>query len=106
MRWHHHCWLRQLVLGCVTLSHSVPGGSNSAPLQLVADIPMPGPAVRFDYQRLDVSQGRLYLSHMNANQLVLFDAHTRQVIANLDGFPPVGLKHLFVIQIDTRLHHP
>jgi DNA-binding beta-propeller fold protein YncE len=50
---------------------------------------MPGPAVRFDYQSLDTTTGRLYLSHMNANQLVVFDVKKREVVANLDGFPSV-----------------
>ena len=64
-------------------------GSGNAPLHIVADIPMPGPAVRFDYQSLDQDQGRLYISHMNADQLVVFDTTTRQVVANLDGFKRV-----------------
>src|ERR1035437_9119131 len=55
----------------------------------VADIPMPGPAARFDYQCLDAEGGRLYISHMNADQLVVFDITTRQVVANLDGFKRV-----------------
>ncbi|MHB1023536.1 MAG: YncE family protein [Acidobacteriaceae bacterium] len=55
-------------------------------LTLVADVPMPGPAVRFDYQSLDASNGRLYIAHMNANQLVVFDTRKREVVANLDGF--------------------
>src|SRR5580698_3679550 len=55
-------------------------------LQLVADVPLPGPAVRFDYQSLNPSDGRLYIAHMNADQLVVFDTRKRQVIANLDGF--------------------
>ncbi len=55
----------------------------------VADIPMPGPAVRFDYQSLDVEHGRLYISHMNAGQMVVFDTQTRHVVANLDGFDGV-----------------
>jgi DNA-binding beta-propeller fold protein YncE len=59
------------------------------PLRTVADIPMPGPAVRFDYQSLDTSSNRLYIAHMNANQLVVFDVTTRQVVANLDGFDRV-----------------
>jgi DNA-binding beta-propeller fold protein YncE len=50
---------------------------------------MPGPAVRFDYQSLDVEHGRLYISHMNANQLVVFDTGERKVVANLDGFSRV-----------------
>jgi DNA-binding beta-propeller fold protein YncE len=50
---------------------------------------MPGPAVRFDYQSLDPSSGRLYIAHMNADQLVVFDTQTRTLVANLDGFPRV-----------------
>ncbi len=64
-------------------------GSGNVPLRIVVDIPMPGPAVRFDYQSLDQDQGRLYISHMNADQLVVFDSTTRQVVANLDGFKRV-----------------
>jgi DNA-binding beta-propeller fold protein YncE len=63
--------------------------TKSVPLKKVADIPMPGPAVRFDYQSLDATQGRLYISHMNANQLVVFDTNKREVVANLDGFTGV-----------------
>ena len=55
----------------------------------VADIPMPGPAVRFDYQSLDVEHDRLYISHMNAGQMVVFDTQARKVVANLDGFDGV-----------------
>jgi len=55
-------------------------------LRIVADLPLPGPAVRFDYQSLDASDGRLYIAHMNADQLVVFDTKKREVVANLDGF--------------------
>jgi DNA-binding beta-propeller fold protein YncE len=63
--------------------------SDHAPLKKVADVPLPGSAVRFDYQSLDPSPGRLYIAHMNANQLVVFDTKKRVVVANLDGFPSV-----------------
>jgi DNA-binding beta-propeller fold protein YncE len=76
------------------LAHAVAATGAAAPsapppLRLVADIPMPGAAVRFDYQSLDPVSGRLYISHMNADQLVVFDTHSRQVVANLDGFARV-----------------
>src|ERR1700729_2316314 len=58
-------------------------------LTKVADVPMPGPAVRFDYQTFDASSGRLYIAHMNANQLVVFETAKRKVVANLDGFRSV-----------------
>lgn len=55
-------------------------------LRTVADVPLPGPPVRFDYQSLNPVDGRLYIAHMNADQLVVFDTRSRQVVANLDGF--------------------
>ena len=62
---------------------------EQSPLKVVADVPLPGAAVRFDYQYFDAGQERLYIAHMNANQLVVFDTKKRTVIANLDGFPSV-----------------
>ncbi len=64
-------------------------GAVEKVLTKVADVPMPGPAVRFDYQTLDSLSSRLYIAHMNADQLVVFDISTRKVVANLDGFKRV-----------------
>ncbi len=61
----------------------------TAPLRLVADIPMPGAPVRFDYQSFDPTTGRLYLSHMNDGHLVVVDTRSQRVLANLEGFPRV-----------------
>src|SRR3989442_11171389 len=58
----------------------------AAPLQVVADIPLPGSASRFDYQSLESTTGRLFIAHMGAGQLVIFDVRAGRVIANLDGF--------------------
>ena len=60
-----------------------------APLRVVADVPLPGSASRFDYQSLAPASGRLFISHMGAGQLVVFDVRAGRVIANLDGFPSV-----------------
>jgi DNA-binding beta-propeller fold protein YncE len=77
-----------VLLGCSTAA-VLSKEPASAPLTKVADIPLPGPAVRFDYQSLDSTHGRLYIAHMDADQLVVFDMKKRQVVANLDGFPNV-----------------
>lgn len=58
-------------------------------LEVVADVPMPGAAVRFDYQSMDAEHGRLYIAHMNDDHLVVFDTANRKVVANLDGFKRV-----------------
>ena len=73
----------------VVQSQVSPTEQENSVLKKVADIPMPGPAVRFDYQSLDTKNARLYIAHMNADQLVVFDTQKRQVVANLDGFKRV-----------------
>jgi DNA-binding beta-propeller fold protein YncE len=62
---------------------------TAAPLRVVADIPLPGSASRFDYQSLEPESGRLFISHMGSGQLVVVDVRTGRVLANLDGFPRV-----------------
>src|SRR5438094_7595214 len=61
----------------------------AAPLQVVADLPLPGSASRFDYQSLEAASGRLFISHMGAGQLVVLDGRAGRVIGNLAGFPTV-----------------
>src|SRR5216110_3377852 len=66
-----------------------PASQAEAPLRVVTDVPLPGSASRFDYQSLEPTSGRLFISHMGAGQLVVFDVRAGRVIANLDGFPTV-----------------
>ena len=63
--------------------------ADLAPLELVADVPLSGAAARFDYQSLDVANNRLYIAHMDADQLVVFDTKARSVVATLAGFPRI-----------------
>src|SRR5437667_4628603 len=66
-----------------------PAPEAEAPLRVITDVPLPGSASRFDYQSLEPGSGRLFISHMGAGQLVVFDIRAGRVIANLDGFPTV-----------------
>src|SRR6058998_2596555 len=66
-----------------------PASTAEAPLRVVTDVPLPGSASRFDYQSLEPASGRLFVSHMGAGQLVVFDVRVGRVIANLDRFPTV-----------------
>ena len=54
-------------------------------LRLVADVPLPGPANRFDYQSVDPSARRLYISHMNAGRLVVLDLDSSRVVSDITG---------------------
>ena len=58
-------------------------------LRLVADIPLPGPAVRFDYQSVDTLANRLYISHMNAGELIVFNLVNRGVEGAVGDLPKV-----------------
>src|SRR5215469_12973526 len=71
------------------LGAALPALSQSGPLKQIADIPLPGAAVRFDYQNFDRTHGRLYIAHMNDDHVVVFDVKKKEVVANLEGFPNV-----------------
>jgi DNA-binding beta-propeller fold protein YncE len=58
-------------------------------LKTVAEIPVPGPAVRFDYQSLDTTMDRLYIAHMDAGTLLVVDVKNQRVVADLEGFSQV-----------------
>jgi DNA-binding beta-propeller fold protein YncE len=81
--------LMLLLTAYVGSSQNSKDEAGGSVLKEVAEIPLPGPAVRFDYQSLDAKNGRLYIAHMNADQLIVFDTQKRQVVANLYGFKRV-----------------
>ena len=53
----------------------------------VHDVALPGPASRFDYQSLDSGTGKLYISHMNAGTVLVFDVKREAVIAEARDLP-------------------
>ena len=56
-------------------------------LKLVREIPLPGPANRFDYQTIDPATGRIYMNHMNAGRTIVFDADRGRVITEIMDLP-------------------
>ena len=68
----------------------VPPAAAAAPvLTTVADVALPGPAARFDYQSFDLRSDRLYIAHMGAGQIVVFNVKTRRVEGTIDSVPGV-----------------
>jgi DNA-binding beta-propeller fold protein YncE len=62
--------------------------TNAFAMPGVGDVPLPGPAVRFEGMSLDTASDRLFLAHSDANQLVVFDVRTRTI----DGVQrPIGM---------------
>src|SRR5690242_15424197 len=59
--------------------------SSSQFIKLVADSPLAGGSSRFDYQSFDEQQGRLYIAHLGAGSITVFDTKTQKVVANIEG---------------------
>ena len=64
--------------------HASPSPAQvSAHLETVDDIPLPGGASRFDYQSLDARRGLLFISHLGASTVTVFDLTSRSIRANI-----------------------
>jgi len=68
---------------------ATPAPAGSDELKPVADVPLPGGASRFDYQSFDPGSGRLYIAHMGADQLIVFDTASRKVVGTIDNLPTI-----------------
>ncbi|HEX6615118.1 MAG TPA: YncE family protein [Gemmatimonadales bacterium] len=53
------------------------------------DLPLPGPAERFDYQSLDTAASRLWIAHMGAGEVLAVDLHPLAVALRAGGLPRV-----------------
>jgi DNA-binding beta-propeller fold protein YncE len=77
-------------LGSASRHAAPPAAQGAAPvLRVVADIPLPGGAVRFDYQSLDLRSDRLYIAHMSAGEIVVVNVKSRRVVGTIGDLPGV-----------------
>jgi YVTN family beta-propeller protein len=58
-------------------------------IQTIADIPLDGGTSRFDYQSLDQQRGRLFIAHLGASMVSVFDTKARKVVADIPGIAGV-----------------
>jgi len=73
-------------VGAVT---AAPPQRDPLPLSLVADLPLPGRATRFDYQSVDAEHRRLYIAHLGDDSLIAFDLDSQRVLHEVTGLPSV-----------------
>jgi DNA-binding beta-propeller fold protein YncE len=57
------------------------------PLVLIADVPLPGKAARFDYQDLDLAKGHLVIAHMDDDSVVVLNSSDGSLVRVLPGIP-------------------
>lgn len=67
----------------VRIPASASPARETAHLETVADIPLPGGASRFDYQSVDPRRGLLFISHLGASTVTVFDLASRSIRANI-----------------------
>jgi hypothetical protein len=73
-----------LALLAIAAGPAQPAPRESAlPLRVVAEVPLPGPSNRFDYTSLDARAKRLYIAHMDANEVLLLDLRRRRVVRSI-----------------------
>ena len=89
-----------LVAITLTAAGSTPADSG-LPLRLVADVPLPGPSNRFDYTSIDPRTNRLYIAHMDAGQLLVFDLRKQRV---LNSIPTPGVHGVIAVPSVHRVY--
>jgi len=98
------------LLCCVCRGASSAPSETRTPLVLVADVPLPGKAVRFDYQDIDSSKQRLFIAHMSDASVVVVSTVDGASIKVISGVPtPRGIvvagdaKRVFVTSSPSKL---
>jgi len=61
----------------------VANAAPALPLRTVATVPLPGSASRFDYESLDPRTNLLFLAHLAASEVVVFNVKTNRVVATI-----------------------
>src|ERR1041385_4268331 len=79
--------LSVLLLACSappTAMTTLPSAATAGlPLRVVADVALTGGTSRYDYQSLDSSSGRLYIAHLGADLMTVFDVNKQVVIGDV-----------------------
>jgi len=66
------------LLGCLRAGAAADPG---LPLETVATVPLPGASSRFDYESLDPKTNLLFVAHLAASEVVVFNVKTNRVVA-------------------------
>ncbi|MDX6412436.1 MAG: hypothetical protein QOE91_1952, partial [Gaiellaceae bacterium] len=78
--------------------------ATDAPLPLahVADVALPGPSSRLDYQSVDAARRRLFIAHLGAGRVIFFDLAHRRVSGTVGGIS--GAHGVLVVPSLRRLY--
>ena len=63
--------------------------TTALPLRLLNDVRLPGDTSRFDYQDVDTGRRRLFIAHLGASRVEVFDLDRLQVVGSITGMSQV-----------------
>jgi YVTN family beta-propeller protein len=72
-----------LVAGCSPGARA----AQQSPFRVIRDVPLNGGTSRFDYQSLDQKAHRLYIAHLGAGLVTVFDTETGAVVGDITNVP-------------------
>jgi len=81
------CLASSLAVAALTAAQAQPSGAMGGLFVKVADFALGEKTSRFDYESLDPTTGRLFISKMGSGKLLVFDTANRILTAELNGFP-------------------
>jgi len=70
-----------LLAGCTLGARA----AQPSPFRVIRDVPLNGGTSRFDYQSLDQQAHRLYIAHLGAGLVTVFDTETGAVVGDIAG---------------------
>ena len=76
---------RDLAMSLLNIHLAKPDSAAALGLRLVADVPLNGGATRFDYQSVDDQNNRLFIAHLGADLVTVFDLKNQRVITDIIG---------------------
>jgi DNA-binding beta-propeller fold protein YncE len=78
-----------VLLVATVLAGCSPGAraSQQSPFRVIRDVPLNGGTSRFDYQSFDRQAHRLYVAHLGAGLVTVFDTETGTVVGDVTDVP-------------------
>jgi len=70
-------------VAALLLAAVLPRAAATLPLRTIADIPLAGGSSRLDYESLDSRTGLLFIAHLGAGIVSVFDIKTQRIVANI-----------------------
>jgi len=71
-------------------------------VRVIADIPLSGGTSRFDYQSLDQQRGLLFIAHLGASTVSVFDTRAGRIVTDIPGI--AGVHGVLVIPQQGRVY--